>query len=87
MSIPKKAIFRVLDMLFQFDQMGLDRGPGGKWEVVPWKLRELKQVITKWQKGLHNNGWNTSYFEKHDQPRSVSRFGDDRMYHKESAKD
>ncbi|MFC0471086.1 alpha-glucosidase [Halalkalibacter kiskunsagensis] len=74
------------NMLFQFEHMGLDSGPGGKWEVIPWKLRDLKQVITKWQEGLHNNGWNTSYFENHDQPRSVSRFGDDQQYHKESAK-
>ncbi|MBD1379636.1 glycoside hydrolase family 13 protein [Metabacillus arenae] len=73
------------NMLFQFEHMGLDSGPGGKWEVVPWNLGELKQVITKWQTGLHNNGWNTSYLENHDQPRSVSRFGDDQKYHKESA--
>ncbi|RXT15359.1 alpha-glucosidase [Ammoniphilus sp. CFH 90114] len=74
------------DMVFQFEHMQLDNGPEGKFDLVPWRLSDLKQVITKWQKGLEGRGWNTSYLENHDQPRSVSRFGDHRQYHKESAK-
>lgn len=74
------------NMIFHFEHMGLDSGSGGKWEIVPWKLGDLKQTMTKWQVGLHNNGWNALYLENHDQPRSVSRFGDDGRYRRESAK-
>ncbi|WP_410512841.1 alpha-glucosidase [Paenibacillus sp. BR2-3] len=74
------------NMIFQFDHMNLDSGSGGKWDVVPWKLRDFKDVMAKWQTGLHNKGWNTSYLENHDQPRSISRFGDEGKYHAESAK-
>jgi oligo-1,6-glucosidase len=73
------------NMVFQFEHMDLDSGLN-KWDVKPWRLKDLKNVITKWQKGLEGRGWNTSYLENHDQPRSVSRFGNDQQYHKESAK-
>jgi oligo-1,6-glucosidase len=74
------------DMIFHFEHMGLDSGIGGKWELKPWQLSDLKQIVTRWQAGLHAKGWNASYLENHDQPRSVSRFGNDQKYHKESAK-
>lgn len=74
------------NMLFQFEHMEVDAGPGGKFDLKPWNLVELKQVMSKWQKGLEGRGWNSLYFENHDQPRSVSRFGNDREYHVESAK-
>ncbi|ARI75847.1 glycoside hydrolase family 13 protein [Halobacillus mangrovi] len=79
----------VLSMLFQFQHMDIDAQPGGqmgKWEIKDWKLTELKEIMSKWQVELYNKGWNSLYLENHDQPRSVSRFGDDEEYHKESAK-
>lgn len=74
------------NMLFQFEHMEVDAGRGGKFDLKPWNLAELKQVMSKWQKGLEGRGWNSLYWENHDQPRSVSRFGNDRDYHAESAK-
>ncbi|SEN47039.1 glycoside hydrolase family 13 protein [Lihuaxuella thermophila] len=73
-------------MVFQFEHMELDSGPGGKWDVKPWRLKDLKAVMSKWQKSLEGKGWNSLYLNNHDQPRMVSRFGDDRTYLEESAK-
>ncbi|MRX72449.1 alpha,alpha-phosphotrehalase [Bacillus lacus] len=76
-----------LNMVFQFEHMGLDKYPGKpKWGLKPLNLLELKQNLTKWQKELENNGWNSLYWNNHDQPRVVSRFGNDSEYHTESAK-
>ncbi|UOF89674.1 alpha-glucosidase [Fodinisporobacter ferrooxydans] len=74
------------NMVFQFEHMSIDSGPGGKWDVRPWSLLDLKSVMGKWQKELYGRGWNALYFNNHDQPRAVSRFGDDAKYWKESAK-
>ncbi|WP_034761689.1 glycoside hydrolase family 13 protein [Rossellomorea vietnamensis] len=75
-----------LNMIFTFEHMDLDSGPGGKWDVKDWSLADLKQVMTKWQKDLEGKGWNSLYLNNHDQPRMVSRFGDDKEYRVESAK-
>ncbi|PLR82917.1 glucohydrolase [Bacillus canaveralius] len=75
-----------LDMVFQFEHVDLDSGPNGKWDLRPLDLRDLKQSITKWQTGLNGEGWNSLYLNNHDQPRMVSRFGDDGKYRVESAK-
>ncbi|CAM3945438.1 glycoside hydrolase family 13 protein [Alkalicoccus chagannorensis] len=78
-----------LNMVFQFEHMAVDAEPGthaGKWETRPWKLPELKQIMTKWDKEMQGRGWNSLYFNNHDQPRQVSRFGDDQQYHQTSAK-
>ncbi|QHE60363.1 alpha,alpha-phosphotrehalase [Rossellomorea vietnamensis] len=75
-----------LNMIFTFEHMDLDSGPGGKWDVKDWSLADLKQVMTKWQKDLEGRGWNSLYLNNHDQPRMVSRFGDDQEYRVESAK-
>ncbi|MGG4169225.1 alpha-glucosidase [Rossellomorea vietnamensis] len=75
-----------LNMIFTFEHMDLDSGPGGKWDVKDWALTDLKQVMTKWQKDLEGRGWNSLYLNNHDQPRMVSRFGDDKEYRVESAK-
>lgn len=82
---PEQALYyvgddrRELNMTFQFEHMFLDAGSAGsgKWDVVPWKLTDLKEVITRWQTVLHGRGWNANYLGNHDQPRSVSRFGSD----------
>jgi oligo-1,6-glucosidase len=75
-----------LNMIFTFEHMDLDSGPGGKWDLKPWKLLDLKDNFTKWQKDLEGNGWNSLYLNNHDQPRMVSRFGNDKEYRVESAK-
>ena len=77
-----------LKMLFQFDHMDLDALKGGdpRRSVKPWKLWDLKEVMTHWQKGLENRAWNSIFLSNHDQPRAVSRFGDDGRYRIESAK-
>jgi len=78
-----------LNMVFQFEHMAIDAKSdthAGKWETRQWRLSELKQIMTKWDKAMDGVGWNSLYFNNHDQPRQVSRFGDDKRYHKESAK-
>ncbi|GIM29123.1 alpha-glucosidase [Clostridium polyendosporum] len=75
-----------LNMVFQFEHMGLGNGPEGKWSNIPFELIELKKIMTKWQKGLERGGWNSLYWNNHDQPRVVSRFGDDNRYWAKSAK-
>jgi glycosidase len=78
-----------LNMIFQFEHMGLDIGPGGRWDPTDWgdwQLSEFKAVVDRWQDGLEGRGWNSQYLGNHDQPRIVSRFGDDERYREESAK-
>ena len=73
-----------LDMIFQFEHV--DRGHGGKWASGALDLVWLKGVMSRWQNDLHGVGWNSLYLSNHDQPRQVSRFGDDGHYRVESAK-
>ncbi|TYS13106.1 alpha-glucosidase [Rossellomorea vietnamensis] len=75
-----------LNMVFQFSHMSLDNGKNGKWDLKPLYLPDLKENLTHWQTALEEDGWNSLYFNNHDQPRVVSRFGDDGKYHRESAK-
>ncbi len=78
-----------LNMLFQFEHVGLDTDISagmGKWKPKPLDLLDLKHTMTRWQKELEDGGWNSLYFSNHDQPRSLSRFGDDEQYRVESAK-
>lgn len=75
-----------LNMVFQFELMGIDSGPSAKWELKPWKLTEFKEIMSKWQTGLHDKAWNSIYLNNHDQPRQISRFGHDGKYHNVSGK-
>ncbi|WP_127996330.1 glycoside hydrolase family 13 protein [Piscinibacter defluvii] len=78
-----------LNMLFQFEHMELDSVPGhpwGKWGCKPFELRDLKASMTRWQDELVGRGWNSLYLSNHDQPRPVSRFGDDGAQRVVSAK-
>jgi oligo-1,6-glucosidase len=78
---------RELDMVFQFEHVNLDYGPGGKFDVLPLRLVDLKTSLGRWQTGLADRGWNSLYCNNHDQPRAVSRFGcDDPQYRELSAK-
>jgi oligo-1,6-glucosidase len=74
-----------LDMVFQFEHVQLDRG-ATKWDVHPLRLRDLKASFGRWQAGLAEVGWNSLYWNNHDQPRVVSRFGDDGRHRVRSAK-
>lgn len=77
---------REVDMVFQFEHVGLDHGPGGKFDPKPLRLTDLKATFGRWQAGLAEAGWNSLYWDNHDQPRVVSRFGDDGKHRRESAK-
>jgi oligo-1,6-glucosidase len=75
-----------VNMVFTFEHVDLDSGPNGKWDLRPLKLADLRDNISKWQKGLEKVGWNSLYLNNHDQPRMVSRFGNDTEFRVESAK-
>ncbi len=76
-----------LSMVFQFEHMILDQVPGKeKWDLAPFELSKLKQVLSKWQTQLYGTGWNSLFWNNHDLPRIVSRWGDDGVYRVESAK-
>lgn len=67
-----------LNMVFQFEHMDVDSDEkAGKWTTKKMDLGNLKKILTRWQKGLQDIAWNSLYWENHDQPRSVSRFGND----------
>jgi oligo-1,6-glucosidase len=67
-----------LDMVFTFEHVGLDEQQGlGKWALKDLPLPVLKRNLAEWQTGLGDVGWNSLYLDNHDQPRAVSRFGDD----------
>lgn len=66
-----------LNMVFQFEHMDLDGGEKFKWSTQPMPLVPLKENLSKWQKGLDGVAWNSLYFCNHDQPRIVSRLGDE----------
>ena len=74
-------------MVFQFEHIGLDQQEGkAKWDIAPLPFIKLKQVLAKWQKELHNCGWNSLFWNNHDLPRIVSRWGNEKEYRIESAK-
>lgn len=72
-----------LDMVFQFEHMHVDYGKFGRYSDVMYKLNDLRCAMNKWQEKL---SWNTNYLGNHDQPRIVSRFGNDDKYRIKSAK-
>jgi oligo-1,6-glucosidase len=74
-----------VDMVFQFEHVNLDQG-ATKWDVRPLRLTDLKASFGRWQEGLAERGWNSLYWNNHDQPRVVSRFGDDGAHRVQSAK-
>jgi oligo-1,6-glucosidase len=76
---------RELDMVFQFEHVQLDAG-ATKWDLRPLRLRDLKASLNRWQVGLADRGWNSLYWNNHDQPRVVSRFGDDGRHRVRAAK-
>jgi oligo-1,6-glucosidase len=78
-----------LNMLFQFEHVELDTDKDsrlGKWDFTALDLLDLKRSMSHWQGELERGGWNSLYLSNHDQPRALSRFGDDRRYRVESGK-
>jgi len=73
-----------VDMVFQFDHVWADRG-GDPWRLIPLQLTVLKGIFGRWQAGLAEVGWNSLYWNNHDQPRVVSRYGDDSPGHRVAA--
>ncbi|EIJ0983496.1 TPA: alpha-glucosidase [Vibrio vulnificus] len=75
-----------LSMVFQFEHITLTWQHGDKWNPIPLDLKQFKHVLTKWQTELSNQGWNSLFWNNHDLPRVVSKYGDDKRYRVESAK-
>lgn len=76
-----------LSMVFQFEHIGLDQQENkDKWDLRPLEMKELKAVLSKWQTSLGDEGWNSLFWNNHDTPRIVSRWGNDTDYRVESAK-
>ena len=75
-----------LSMVFQFEHITLTWENGDKWNPISLDLREFKNVLTKWQLELADGGWNSLFWNNHDLPRLVSKYGDDKNYRVESAK-
>lgn len=76
-----------LSMVFQFEHIGLDQIPGkDKWDLKELDTLELKKTLYKWQTAFHDDGWNSLFWNNHDLPRIVSRWGNDKQYRVESAK-
>ncbi|MBQ0058477.1 MAG: alpha-glucosidase [Lachnospiraceae bacterium] len=76
-----------LSMVFQFEHILLDNHGHDKFDLKPLSLADLKQVLGKWQTGLHGKGWNSLFWDNHDLPRIVSRWGNDsEEYREKSAK-
>lgn len=76
-----------LSMTFSFHHLKVDYKDGNKWELQAPDFVKLKELLTTWQMDMQAaNGWNAVFWCNHDQPRAVSRFGDDKKYWKESAK-
>lgn len=72
-----------LNMIFTFEHVNIGQSEYGKWSDGSFNLVELKKVLTKWQVGLEGKAWNSLYWDNHDQPRAVSRFGNDSPRYRE----
>jgi oligo-1,6-glucosidase len=77
---------RELDAVFHMELMEIDHGEGGKWDIRPWRPENFAALVERWQRGLEGRAWRANFFSNHDQPRALSRFGNDREYRRESAK-
>ncbi|OLQ74875.1 alpha,alpha-phosphotrehalase [Photobacterium proteolyticum] len=75
-----------LSMVFNFHHLKVDYSNGEKWTKAPFDFQQLKEIFNHWQQGLNGKGWGALFWCNHDQPRVVSRLGDDQQYRVESAK-
>ena len=77
---------RELDMVFSFHHLKVDYEDGEKWSKVPFRFTELKGLLNDWALGMQaGGGWNALFWNNHDQPRALNRFGDVQRYREESA--
>jgi len=78
---------RELSMVFSFHHLKVDYKNGNKWELMPYDKAQLKKLLQDWQESMaKGKGWNAVFWTNHDQPRTISRFGDETNYWKESGK-
>jgi len=75
-----------LNMLYHFDHVTINYGPGGKYDPVDWKLSTFKRIFLDWDRAIKDKGWINIVLDNHDFPRMVSRYGNDGEYRKPSAK-
>jgi len=75
-----------LNMIFHFGHMFMDQGAGGRFDPVPWTMKDFKQVFKTWDDAFKEKGWGSVFLGNHDFPRMVSRWGSDRDYWEKSSK-
>lgn len=75
-----------LDMIFHFGHMFIDQGQGGRFDPVPWNVRDFKRIFMEWDETFADRGWGSVFLGNHDFPRMVSRWGNDQEYRVESSK-
>ncbi len=75
-----------LNMIFHFGHMFMDQGPGGRFDPVPWTMREFKKVFKTWDDAFLRKGWGSIFLGNHDFARMVSRWGDDKQHWSQSSK-
>jgi len=75
-----------LNMIFHFGHMFLDQGPGGRFDPIPWKMKDFKAVFKTWDDAFVKRGWGSVFLGNHDFPRMVSRWGNDKRYWSEASK-
>jgi len=75
-----------LNMIFHFGHMFMDQGPGGRFDPIPWSMKDFKAVFKTWDDAFIEKGWGSVFLGNHDFPRMVSRWGNDHTYWNESAK-
>lgn len=75
-----------LSMVFNFHHLKIDYQDGEKWSEIPFDFLQLKSIFSHWQQGMFGNGWSALFWCNHDQPRIVTRLGNDKEYRVESAK-
>ncbi|MBS1555776.1 MAG: alpha-glucosidase [Bacteroidetes bacterium] len=75
-----------LNMIFHFGHMFMDQGPGGRFDPIPWSLKDFKQIFKTWDDAFAKQGWGSVFLGNHDFPRMVSRWGNDKEYWEASSK-
>ncbi|MCZ8069068.1 MAG: alpha-glucosidase [Bacteroidota bacterium] len=75
-----------LNMIFHFGHMFMDQGPGGRFDPIPWSLKDFKQIFKTWHDAFAKQGWGSVFLGNHDFPRMVSRWGNDKEYWEASSK-
>lgn len=75
-----------LSMIFHFGHMFMDQGPGGRFDPIPWSMKDFKKIFKTWDDAFALQGWGSVFLGNHDFPRMVSRWGNDQRYWEQSSK-